>query len=40
LFKYNKSIFRVDGNAVAAGAFAVFSLPLAYSYARFALGSA
>ena len=35
LYMYGRRYLRVDGNAVAAGAFAAFSLPAAYSYARF-----
>jgi len=31
---------RIDGNAVAAGAFAAFSLPAAYAYSKFFLSTA
>ena len=37
---YNRRFLRVDGNAVAAGAFAVAALPAAYAYSRFFLSSA
>jgi len=40
LFWYSRRFLRVDGNGVAAGAFAFMSLPAAYSYARFFLSSA
>lgn len=40
LYMYGRKFLRVDGNAVAAGAFAAFSLPAAYSYARFFLSDA
>ena len=40
LFLYNRRFLRVDGNGVAAAAFAGFSLPAAYAYARFFLSSA
>ena len=35
LYKYNRRFLRIDGNGVMAGAFAAFSLPAAYAYARF-----
>ena len=39
LLAYNRRFFRIDGNAVAAGAFAAFSLPASYAYARFFLSN-
>jgi len=38
LYAYNRRFLRIDGNGVAAGAFAAFSLPASYAYARFMLG--
>lgn len=35
LFLYTRRFLRVDGNAVAAGAFAIFSAPAAYAHANF-----
>jgi len=35
LVAYNRRFLRVDGNGVAAGAFAILSLPAAYTYAKF-----
>ena len=40
LFLYSRRFLRVDGNGVAAGAFAAASLPAAYAYARFFLTDA
>lgn len=40
LHMYLRKYLRVDGNAVAAGAFAAASLPAAYAYARFFLSDA
>jgi hypothetical protein len=40
LFKYNRSFLRINGNGVAAGAFAVASLPASYAYANFFLNDA
>jgi hypothetical protein len=40
LYLYSRRFLRVDGNGVAAGAFAAFSLPAAYAYARFFLSDA
>jgi len=40
MYGYMRRYLRVDGNAVAAAAFAAFSLPAAYSYSRFFLSSA
>ena len=40
LYAYNRRFLRVGGDGVAAAAFAAFSLPAAYSYARFFLDSA
>jgi len=40
IFAYNRRFMRIDGNGVAAGAFAAFSLPASYAYARFFLDSA
>ncbi len=40
LYSYNRRFLRIDGNGVAAGAFAAFSLPAAYAYSRFFLSSA
>ena len=37
---YSRRFLRVDGNGVAAGAFAAFSLPAAYAYSRFFFSSA
>ena len=35
LYAYSRRYLRIDGNGVAAAAFAAFSLPAAYAYARF-----
>jgi len=40
LYLYSRKFLRVDGNGVAAGAFAAASLPAAYAYARFFLSDA
>ena len=40
LYAYNRRFLRVGGDGVAAAAFAAFSLPAAYSYARFFLDTA
>ena len=40
LYAYNRRYLRVGGDGVAAAAFAAFSLPAAYSYARFFMDSA
>ena len=40
LYAYNRRFLRIDGNGVAAGAFAAFALPASYAYARFFLDSA
>lgn len=40
LYLYSRRFLRVDGNGVAAGAFAAFSLPAAYAYAKFFLSNA
>lgn len=40
LYKYNRKYLRLDGNGVAAGAFAVAALPAAYAYARYFLSDA
>ena len=40
LYRYNRRFLRVGGDGVAAAAFAAFSLPASYSYARFFLDSA
>ena len=40
LFLYSRRFLRVDGNGVAAGAFAAFSLPASYAYARYFLNDA
>ncbi len=40
LWAYNRRFLRIDGNGVAAGAFAAFALPASYAYARFFLDSA
>ena len=40
LYKYNRRFMRIDGNGVAAAAFAAFSLPASYAYARFFLSTA
>jgi hypothetical protein len=35
LYAYSRRYLRLDGNGVAAAAFAAFSLPAAYAYSRF-----
>lgn len=40
LYLYSRRYLRVDGNAVAFGAFAAFSLPASYAYAKFFFSSA
>jgi|DEB0MinimDraft_12_1074336.scaffolds.fasta_scaffold12216_1 hypothetical protein len=40
LYLYSRRYLRVDGNGVAAGAFAAASLPAAYAYARFFMSDA
>ena len=35
LYGYQRKFLRIDGNGVTAGAFALFSMPASYSYARF-----
>ena len=40
IYAYNRRFLRIDGNGVAAGAFAAFALPASYAYARFFLDSA
>ena len=40
LYMYTRKFLRIDGNAVTAAAFAAFSLPAAYAYARFFLSDA
>ena len=40
LYMYSRRFLRVDGNGVAAGAFAAVSLPAAYAYSRFFFSSA
>ena len=40
LYAYNRKFLRIDGNGVAAGAFAAFALPASYAYARFFLDNA
>jgi|TARA_B110001450_G_scaffold251818_1_gene272480 hypothetical protein len=35
IYAYSRRFLRIDGNGVTAGAFALFSMPASYSYARF-----
>ena len=35
VYFYSRKFLRIDGNGVTAGAFALFSLPASYTYARF-----
>lgn len=37
LYLYNRKFFRIDGNGVAAAAFAGFGIPASYIYAKFLL---
>ena len=39
LHQYNKYFFRINGNAVYMGAFALASIPCAYAHANFWFGS-
>ena len=40
LYIYARKFLRIDGNAVAFGAFAACSLPASYAYAKFFLSDA
>ena len=35
IYGYSRKFLRIDGNGVTAGAFALFSMPASYSYAKF-----
>lgn len=35
VYAYSRRFLRIDGNGVTAGAFALFSMPASYTYARF-----
>jgi hypothetical protein len=40
LYMYSRRYLRIDGNGVAAAAFAAASLPAAYAYGRFFMSDA